>query len=101
MRLLHNPMKITNCCNVYNKDFLNSPKMTLGSTILNQEVYENGVENSKISMSLNLLRSYYLRTKLLDIDDKVRFVIPLMLDKVSVALEPWSGYYVLAKYQGT
>ena len=34
-RSLHNPMKITNFCNVYNKDFLNSPQMSLVSTTLN------------------------------------------------------------------
>jgi len=33
-----------------------------------------------------------------DIDDKIRFVIPIMLDKVAVELDPWSGYYVLAQH---
>ncbi|RLC64457.1 MAG: hypothetical protein DRI01_03370, partial [Chloroflexi bacterium] len=33
-----------------------------------------------------------------DIDDKIRFVIPIMLDKVSVKLGPWSGYNVLAHH---
>ena len=43
-RSLHNPVKNTIFCNVYNKDLPNSPQMSSGSTITNQEVYENGVE---------------------------------------------------------
>jgi hypothetical protein len=35
-----------------------------------------------------------------DIDDKIRFVIPIMLDRVSVELGPWSGYHVLAQHRG-
>jgi len=34
-----------------------------------------------------------------DIDDKIRFVVPIMLDDVSVRLGPWSGYHVLAQHQ--
>jgi len=30
----------------------------------------------------------YLKTQLLDIDDKIRFVIPIVLDKLSVQLGP-------------
>jgi hypothetical protein len=41
----------------------------------------------------------YLRAQLPDIDDKIRFVIPIMLDEVSVKLGPWSGYHVLAHHQ--
>ena len=40
----------------------------------------------------------YLKSQLPDIDDKIRFVIPIMLDKVSVQLGPWSGYNVLAQH---
>ena len=40
----------------------------------------------------------YLKSQLTDIDDKIRFVIPIMLDKVSVQLGPWSGYHVLAQH---
>ena len=40
----------------------------------------------------------FLKTQLPDIDDKIRFVIPIMLDKVSVKLGPWSGYNVLAHH---
>ena len=42
----------------------------------------------------------YLKSQLPDIDDKIRFVIPVMLDDVSVKLGPWSGYHVLAQHRG-
>jgi len=41
----------------------------------------------------------YLKAQLPDIDDKIRFVIPIMLDKVAVELGPWSGYHVLAQHR--
>jgi transposase InsO family protein len=34
-----------------------------------------------------------------DLDHRLRFVQPLMLDDVAVALGPWSGYNVLAQHQ--
>ena len=40
----------------------------------------------------------YLKSQLPHIDDTIRFVIPIMLDKVSVQLGPWSGYNVLAHH---
>jgi transposase len=40
-----------------------------------------------------------LKAHLPDIDDKIRFVIPIMLDKVAVELGPWSGYHVLAQHR--
>jgi hypothetical protein len=40
----------------------------------------------------------YLKQQLSDIDDKIRFVIPIMLDKVAVELGSWSGYHVLAQH---
>jgi len=40
----------------------------------------------------------YLKAQLPEIDDKIRFVIPIMLDKVAVEMGPWSGYYVLAQH---
>ena len=43
----------------------------------------------------------YLKSQLTDIDDKIRFVIPIMLDKVSVQLGPWSGYHVLAQHHAS
>ena len=58
--------------------------------------YNNVREHS----SLNYQTPFsYLKTQLPDIDDKMRFVIPIMLDKVSVELGPWSGYHVLAQHQ--
>ena len=41
----------------------------------------------------------YLKTQLPDINDKIRLVIPIMLDNVSVRLGPWSGYHVLAQHR--
>jgi len=41
----------------------------------------------------------YLKSQLPHIDDTIRFVIPIMLDKVSVQLGPWSGYNVLAHHR--
>lgn len=40
-----------------------------------------------------------LREQEPEIDDNIRFVIPIMLDKVAVDLGPWSGYNVLAQYR--
>jgi len=41
----------------------------------------------------------YLKQQLSDIDDKIRFVIPIMLDKVAVELGSWSGYHVLTQHR--
>lgn len=41
----------------------------------------------------------YLKRHLPDIDDTIRFVIPIMLDNVSVQLGPWSGYHVLGQHR--
>jgi transposase len=60
--------------------------------------YDNVREHS----SLNYRTPFsYLKTQLPDIDDKIRFVIPIMLDKVAVDLGPWSGYHVLAQNLGS
>ena len=40
----------------------------------------------------------YLKSQLPEIDDRIRFVIPIMLDDVSISLGPWSGYHVLAQH---
>jgi transposase len=40
----------------------------------------------------------YLKQQVPDINDGIRYVQPVMLDKVSVALGPWSGYNVLAQH---
>ncbi|MDD5016200.1 MAG: hypothetical protein PHW73_14085, partial [Atribacterota bacterium] len=41
----------------------------------------------------------YLKKQLPDVDSNIRFVIPIMLDKVSVEIGSWSGYNVLAQHQ--
>jgi transposase len=40
----------------------------------------------------------HLKRQLPDIDENIRFVIPIMLDKVAVELGPWSGYNVLTQH---
>ena len=37
--------------------------------------------------------------KLPEIDDRIRYVRPVLLDEVSVRLGPWSGYNVLAHHR--
>lgn len=39
----------------------------------------------------------YLKSQLPEIDDRIRFMVPFMLDDVSVSLGPWCGYHVLAQ----
>ncbi|OGD89375.1 hypothetical protein A3F45_00575 [Candidatus Curtissbacteria bacterium RIFCSPHIGHO2_12_FULL_41_17] len=39
----------------------------------------------------------HLKEQMPGIDEDIRFTIPIMLDKASVKLGPWSGYYVLAQ----
>ena len=57
--------------------------------------HNNGRDHS----SLNYQTPFsYLKTQLPDINDKIRFVVPIMLDKTSVAMGPWSGYHVLARH---
>ena len=40
----------------------------------------------------------HLKAQLPEVDEKIRFVIPILLDKVAVQLGPWSGYHVLAQH---
>lgn len=39
----------------------------------------------------------YLKEQLPDIDEDIRYTVPVMLDKVSTTIGPWSGYNVLAQ----
>ncbi len=56
-------------------------------------------DNVRTHSALNYQTPFaYLKSQLPDIDDKIRFVIPIMLDDVSVKLGPWSGYYLLAQH---
>jgi len=57
--------------------------------------YDNVREHSAIN---DLTPFAYLKSQLPEIDDRVRFIIPIMLDDVSVKLGPWSGYHVLAHH---
>jgi len=58
--------------------------------------YNNVREHS----SLNYQTPFsFLRTQMPEINDRIRLVIPIMLDKVAVKLGPWSGYHVLAQHQ--
>lgn len=50
--------------------------------------------------SLTLGTPYaHVKKDLPHIDDTIRFIPPLFLDKLSVDLGTWSGYHVLAQYQ--
>ena len=41
---------------------------------------------------------FHLKTQSPEIDDKMKFVIPIMPDKAAVQLGPWSGYHLLAQH---
>jgi len=57
-------------------------------------------DNVRGHSSLNDQTPYsYLKARMPDIDDKIGVVIPMMLDRVSVQLGPWSGYRVLAQHR--
>jgi len=43
---------------------------------------------------------FYLKEHAPELDDEIRFVVPILLDNLAVALGPWSGYHVLAQHQG-
>ncbi len=58
--------------------------------------YNNLREHSSLD---NQTPYEYLKKQLPGLDDKIRYVIPLMLDTVSIELGPWSGYNVLAQNQ--
>ena len=57
--------------------------------------YNNLREHSSLD---DLAPFAHLKQQLPDIDDHIRFLQPFMLDDVSVALGPWSGYNVLAQH---
>jgi hypothetical protein len=41
-----------------------------------------------------------LKEQLPDLDEGIRFAVPILLDNVAVELGPWSGYHVLAQHRG-
>jgi len=58
--------------------------------------YNNVREHS----SLNYQTPFsFLKAQMPEINDKIRFVTPIMLDKVAVGLGPRSGYHVLAQHR--
>jgi hypothetical protein len=42
-----------------------------------------------------------LEEQLPDLDEGIRFVVPILLDNVAVELGPWSGYHVLAQHRSS
>jgi len=56
--------------------------------------YNNLREHSSLNNQTPFER---LKQELPQIDDRIRYVLPIMLDKVAVDLGPWSGYNVLAQ----
>jgi hypothetical protein len=57
--------------------------------------YNNVTEHSSLAYQTPFA---HLKKQLPHIDDKIRFVVPIMLDKVSIQLGPWSGYHLLAQH---
>ncbi len=58
--------------------------------------YDNVREHS----SLNYKTPYqHLKQQLPEVHENIRFTVPILLDKVAVALGPWSGYNVLAQHR--
>ena len=56
--------------------------------------YDNVREHSSLD---NLTPFAYLKKQKPEINANIRYPIPILLDKVSVQLGPWSGYHVLAQ----
>lgn len=55
--------------------------------------------NIRKHSSLNYQTPYqHLQEHLLEVDKNIRFVIPIMLDKISVEIGNWSEYNVLAQH---
>jgi hypothetical protein len=49
--------------------------------------------------SLNFQRPFsYLKAQLPEVEDGIKYVIPIILDKAAVKLGPWSEYHVLAQH---
>jgi len=57
--------------------------------------YDNVREHSSLGYKTPFA---HLKSQIPDIDDKIRFTVPILLDDVSVRLGPWSGYYLLAQH---
>ena len=57
--------------------------------------YNNVREHSSLGYRTPYQR---LQEQLPDLDDNIRFAVPILLDDVAVELGPWSGYHVLAQH---
>ena len=63
----------------------------------NYMFYYNAVrKHSGINRETPVQRLFRLEPHL---DDRIKFVPPLILDNISINLGPWSGYHVLAQHQ--
>lgn len=61
--------------------------------------YNYYYNNLREHSSLDYQTPYeYLKKQMPDINEKIRYSVPIMLDKVAVELGPWSGYNVLAQH---
>ncbi len=74
-------------------------KIESESDLLNESLnyihyYNNVREHSSLGYQTPFA---FLQKQLPEIDDRIRFVQPFILDDVSVRLGDWSGYYVLAE----
>ena len=62
----------------------------------NYMFYYNAVrKHSGINRETPVQRLFRLEPHL---DDRIKFVPPLILDNISINLGPWSGYHVLAQH---
>ena len=61
--------------------------------------YNYYYNNLREHSSLDYQTPYeYLKKQMPDINEKIRYSVPNMLDKVAVELGPWSAYNVLAQH---
>ena len=75
-------------------------QITSEETLLDEALgYLYYYNNLREHSSLSYQTPYQtLKHRLPHVSDDIRFVIPIMLDKVAVQLGPWSGYNVLAHH---
>jgi len=75
---------------------INSEQDLLDEALGYNYYYNNVREHSSLGYKTPFA---HLKEQLPDIDDNIRTVIPIILDRVAVALGPWSGYNVLAQHR--
>jgi putative transposase len=76
-------------------------KMRSESDLLDEALgYRYYYNNVREHSALDYQTPYaYLKKQVPEIHDKMRFVIPVMLDDLSIKMGPWSGYNVLVQNQ--